>query len=230
MNLKTPSDPKIKRRLGEKIEEKIKEYHQFLRTPPKGEHFEDLVSQALIETGHASHGWFDGDHAQGTDIWDSPFGSLSLKTNKLYGKNVIRADMSSHRLTSFGTDLDAMLDHIKSKKSDFYLLCTRRTDRGKEYRIREKQGGGYEEYEIFLIPANFLCVRSYDWHEYDGGWKANVSPGFTLSIVKSMSNQFWMRGIPYQRIKPYSFRRIQVNHRDMPHKMLEIRGADPDRT
>mgnify|MGYP006422893401 CR=1 FL=1 len=213
---------KLLKSLGTKINQKITEYHQFFRTPPKGEHFEDLVSQCFLEMDNSSHGWFDGDHTAGTDIWDSPLGNLSLKTNKLYGKNVIRTDISSYRLTTFGDKIAEMLDYIDSKDSDYYLLCTRRTDRGMEYEEAKKRGDGYEEYEIFLIPSNFVSVHEYEWKPCGAGWKAEVSPGFTLLIIRSMSNQFWIKGIPYDKVKPYSFQKVRINHTQIPYKLMEV--------
>lgn len=197
------------------VENTIREHHKLYRYPVKGEYVEDLLSLALEHVGY-DHEWVEGGHASGADIiCENDQESFSVKSNTLRGVDKMRMDISSYRLTRFGNDINKMTEYIDNKNFGSYLIFTRRSQRGKAYEKLKEKGGGFEEYFLFQIPSDIVTASDKEWEKTGSGWKAKIERGFHLSITKSMSNQYWINGIPYERVKPYCRRQFKIYHKNM---------------
>lgn len=220
--------------LMEAFEERVNEFHSVLRVSPIGEHFEDLIHQAFVRAGIPGVSWDGLDHKSGADLFfekdiylpfewaEKPMKSPSVKTNVKKQQDPVRSDISGERLGNMmmGEKEERALEEVLQFLHDevnynFYLLLTRRTKRGKSYKKRALDGKGFEQYEVFIIPAEYFHQYLYpmsEWNNTGKEWQREIEEGFRLTISKSMSHQYWVSGAPYSDIKKYSIGAIEVPH------------------
>lgn len=234
------TDEKIKatkddiNKLMREFEERVRDFHSILRISPIAEHFEDIVHQAFVRADFPGVKWDGLDHASGADLFfdreiylpfewaEEPLKAPSVKTNIKKQQSPVRIDISGERLGKLMMDADeekALEDVIDflvhGINYSYYLLLTRRARRGKSYEEKALQGDGFEEYEMFLIPAKYFHQYLYpieDWEHTEKKWKKKVEKGFNMSITKSMSFQYWIQGVRYDYIKKYSLGSIEIPH------------------
>lgn len=207
------------------VERKIRRHHEDFRMPLRAEYIEDALSQGFKKAG-LQNDWYGGDHGKGADIFmpedvncdlteKGEVTGISVKSNVKRQLDPIRVDISGSRLTRFDeADLDSeevvnrMINYLANERNyDWYALSTRRKPTEKRYKEMN-----YEEYEIYMIPADIIDPTAYEWEEDNDGWKATIEKGFHLRINESQSMQFWIDGIPYEMIEKYSIRTIRIDN------------------
>jgi len=215
------------------MEKRIRDYHHVLRVSPIGEGFEDMAHQAFVETGFNVE-WDGTDHKSGADLFfkndvhlpfewaKKPLRSPSVKTNVKKQQDPVRSDISGERLGNLMMGekkeraLEEVLDFLHNGVNyNYYLLLTRRTRRGKDYERKALNGNGFEEYEVFIIPAEYFHQYLYPvnkWNHTEKEWKREIEEGFRLLISKSMSHQYWVSGAPYEDLRKFSLGDVKVRH------------------
>lgn len=222
------------KRFMEEFRKRVEDFHSTLRVSPIGEHFEDLVHQAFVRAEIPGVRWDGLDHKSGADLFfdqnlslpfewaEKPLKAPSVKTNVKRQQDPIRSDISGERLGNMmmGEDKDTALEEVLNLLANevnynYYILLTRRTQRGKDYNRKALRGEGFEEYEVFLIPASYFHQFLYPvskWTHTSKKWKRKIEKGFNLVITKSMAHQYWIQGVPYDDIKEYSLGSVEISH------------------
>jgi len=59
--------------------------------------------------------------------------------------------------------------------------------------LSKNKSGNNVKYTLWTFPANFCDFTSFQWTETEKAWKSNIVSGIQLSIVKSLSEQVWVR-------------------------------------
>jgi len=175
----------------EKFEQKVTGYSQMFYFPLKAELLEEVIYNALKETGTNSE-WEPSSHKKGTDI-EVPDSNeaMSIKSGIFKLKNDPELSISSHRSTTYET-LAEKIEFFDGDGKNYssYLVLAREEDEKDKKRI----------YQLLYIPANFITASSLDWvKEYNKkgkhkGWatKKYKKHGVKIEIRKAMSDQFWI--------------------------------------
>ena len=170
--------------LGPLIKEKISEWSGYSKFPLKGEILEEQLVKCLEDLG-LEPGWEPGSHKPGADITDYSIKSGQIKAGVL--------SISSFRTTKLKS-LQEKLDYFdgEGKNYNYYFVLVR-TDNDK-LKVRN--------YRALIIPSDFICANNFTWKGNYGqrgadkgklnGWKTDQKHGISLSIAKSMSDQFWI--------------------------------------
>ena len=172
--------------LIDEIKKRILEHHKLYRLTIKGEYWEDIFSQAVLQIGGFSDWAPERTHTIGMDqicSWGD-YNNLRISNKSgLYTISSQTLKISGSRSTSYDT-LEEKIQHFSNKQEDFYS-CLATSSLKKD-----------PNYYLFFFDSKILNYDQVNWEPtYDKtnkhtGWKA-VSNTYTAWIKKNLSDQLW---------------------------------------
>lgn len=211
------------------LEEIKAHYNRVWQTPVKGTQSEEYAVKALIKSGIGCT-WDGYDHAPGTDllIGVSP---VSMKSSTRKNKNEpTKSDVSGSRLTSYEA-LKKMLEALGNRNYNDMFMINRRIRTDVEWDKRILRGEDYREVKLIWLPGNFVKPNDYNWIETENNNGKTVyratdfEMGSKLEIVPTMSSQYWIVGIDFEKyLKNHVIGSVQINRSDSEAGMMEYEG------
>lgn len=168
----------------------VRGYHLVNESPIKEAVWEGILSSSLSVSG-IEHTWNRGGHQPGRDI-SVVDGvrrvGVSCKSCK-DKRGVKHLSLSSYRMTKCHSvnDFIKCID-IERANFDFYGLLSR------------CENEEMVQYAVHFIPAELVKANKLEWTEKldkEGekivGWESEERDGVQMSVVRSMSNQLWIK-------------------------------------
>jgi hypothetical protein len=165
-----------------RIKEKLDTFHSLFKSCRlKAEYWEEVLFQALTESGYENVNWEAHSHKIGEDL-NIDNDRISCKSGKIVNKRFLRKkclEISSHRTTTYKT-LEEKLDFLSVKLVDTYFCLVNPNPRDKSNL----------SYHLYIFDAKIIDVNKLRWTKVPSGW---TGVGYFMAkIVKKMSDQLWL--------------------------------------
>ena len=170
--------------VNEEIQQRINLHHKLYENIKIDSiYWEHILCKSLM-VEHDDVQWNVGSHGVGTDIVCNGT-NISCKGGTIKGVHKEVLTVSSHRTTQYKL-LEEKLDYLRVPHEDVIYSLVQYND---GYRL------------TIFNPPN---VDLFTWQEGSKKWRGIDNEGNILDIIKSMSDQYWMR-LDYNKLEKITY-------------------------